>query len=193
MRYFVVAQDGKEYGPAEVDLLRQWVAQGRINAQSKLRLDGTADHITAAAVTGLFSDGAPTSAAEPPVAQPTAQSDYAPGYDMPKQSPAPNPYANPPTYSSPPSYDAAASRARVVNDFSTDRRELIGIVVRCAIALLLVTLFRYAGLIISIYACVYAFQYGPGNKYGAYMIGMAVITVLIVGSTWLLRFNGMFG
>ena len=40
--YKIVGADGKEYGPVSLDQLRQWIAQGRVNAQTRvLAGDGT--------------------------------------------------------------------------------------------------------------------------------------------------------
>ena len=41
--YRIIGADGKEYGPISADVLRQWIAQGRANAQTKVRAEGTAD------------------------------------------------------------------------------------------------------------------------------------------------------
>ncbi len=41
--YRIIGADGKEYGPISADVLRQWIAQGRANAQTKVRVEGTAD------------------------------------------------------------------------------------------------------------------------------------------------------
>lgn len=41
--YKVIGADGKEYGPITADQLRQWIAEGRANAQSKILLEGTTD------------------------------------------------------------------------------------------------------------------------------------------------------
>jgi hypothetical protein len=39
--YKVIGIDQKEYGPVSAEQLRDWIAQGRVNGQTKLRLDGT--------------------------------------------------------------------------------------------------------------------------------------------------------
>jgi hypothetical protein len=41
MRYFVLGPDGAPYGPADIDLLRQWVAEGRVAAETMLREEGS--------------------------------------------------------------------------------------------------------------------------------------------------------
>ncbi len=38
--YKIIGADGKEYGPVPADVLRQWVAEGRANAQTKVLAEG---------------------------------------------------------------------------------------------------------------------------------------------------------
>ena len=37
--YFLIGADGREYGPFTAEQVRDWVAQGRANAHSRLRRD----------------------------------------------------------------------------------------------------------------------------------------------------------
>jgi Domain of unknown function (DUF4190)/GYF domain 2 len=41
--YIVIGSDGKEYGPIPADDVRQWIADGRINAQTKAQVAGTGE------------------------------------------------------------------------------------------------------------------------------------------------------
>jgi hypothetical protein len=41
--YRIIGADGKEYGPVTLEVMRQWLAQGRVNAQTKVLLEGTTD------------------------------------------------------------------------------------------------------------------------------------------------------
>jgi hypothetical protein len=41
--YKIVGADGKEYGPITADQLRQWIAEGRANAQTKVLVEGATD------------------------------------------------------------------------------------------------------------------------------------------------------
>jgi hypothetical protein len=41
--YKIIGADGKEYGPITVEQLRQWIAEGRANSQSRVLLEGTGD------------------------------------------------------------------------------------------------------------------------------------------------------
>jgi hypothetical protein len=38
----VIGGDGVEYGPVHAEQLRQWIAQGRVNARTQIRADGEA-------------------------------------------------------------------------------------------------------------------------------------------------------
>jgi hypothetical protein len=39
--YKILGSDQKEYGPVSADVLRQWIAQGRVNAQTQTQAEGT--------------------------------------------------------------------------------------------------------------------------------------------------------
>jgi hypothetical protein len=41
--YKIIGADGKEYGPITKDQLRQWLAEGRLNLQSRVLAEGTTD------------------------------------------------------------------------------------------------------------------------------------------------------
>ena len=41
--YRTVGSDGKEYGPISVDQLRQWIAEGRVNADTRVMAEGTTE------------------------------------------------------------------------------------------------------------------------------------------------------
>jgi hypothetical protein len=38
--YKILGGDGKEYGPVSADTLRQWIAEGRANAQTQVQVEG---------------------------------------------------------------------------------------------------------------------------------------------------------
>ncbi len=44
----IIGADGKEYGPITADQLRQWIADGRVNAQTKVWVEGATDWRTLA-------------------------------------------------------------------------------------------------------------------------------------------------
>lgn len=39
----IIGADGTEYGPATLETLRQWLAEGRVNAQTKVAPEGSSD------------------------------------------------------------------------------------------------------------------------------------------------------
>ena len=39
--YKIIGADGKEYGPVSAEGLRQWIAEGRANAQTKVQVEGS--------------------------------------------------------------------------------------------------------------------------------------------------------
>lgn len=41
--YKIIGADGREYGPVTQDQLRQWITEGRANAQTKLQAEGSAN------------------------------------------------------------------------------------------------------------------------------------------------------
>lgn len=41
--YKIIGADGREYGPISADGLRQWIAEGRANAQTKVQVEGSTD------------------------------------------------------------------------------------------------------------------------------------------------------
>jgi hypothetical protein len=62
--YRVIGADGKEYGPVTLEQLKTWVAESRLNAQTKVRAEGSAEWKAASDVpeiNGLLtSPGAPS-------------------------------------------------------------------------------------------------------------------------------------
>jgi hypothetical protein len=51
--YKILGADGKEYGPVSLEQLRQWVAEGRVNARTQVQESGTAEWKPAAEVPEL--------------------------------------------------------------------------------------------------------------------------------------------
>ena len=43
MNYTIIGQDGKKYGPASADQIRQWAAQGRAESRTPVFVEGAAD------------------------------------------------------------------------------------------------------------------------------------------------------
>ncbi len=41
--YYLIGADGREYGPVSAETLREWITQGRANAQSYIRTEGSTE------------------------------------------------------------------------------------------------------------------------------------------------------
>jgi uncharacterized membrane protein YiaA len=77
--YFIIGADGQEYGPIGVDQLRDWLAEGRVNAQTRVRPEGLADwkplaqFPELASLLGAAAPKAPNPPTISPLAAPTGQ------------------------------------------------------------------------------------------------------------------------
>jgi hypothetical protein len=91
VRYYVVANDGQKYGPADIDLLNEWIRDGRLTPDQVLEEDATGRQVPATDVPGLrFPEMSSTSVFREP--EPTVHTGYGGG----PHSSTPN-YSNPPT------------------------------------------------------------------------------------------------
>jgi hypothetical protein len=72
--YRIIGADGKEYGPISTDQMRQWIAEGRVNMQTRVLAEGTSDwkplsefpeFATAAPLPGAPAPGFPAYGAAP--------------------------------------------------------------------------------------------------------------------------------
>ncbi len=80
MNYFVLTSDGQKYGPADIALLNQWIAEGRIQPTAMLQEEGTNLQVRASTVPALkFGPNNPSLGGAPPVAPPSANP-----YDTPR-------------------------------------------------------------------------------------------------------------
>lgn len=105
MKYFVIAHDGKKYGPADADTLTQWASEGRITPATELEEEMTGRRLMARDVDGIIlSESAvqepgdrydapsqPTTTQSNPYASSGPQSSYGS-----PQTPS-NPFSNPPS------------------------------------------------------------------------------------------------
>lgn len=78
--YFLIGGDGREYGPFTAEQIREWVAQGRANAHSRIRRDGDSTW-QALQDTAEFSDAVSTpppapGGAPPPLSAETIAAGY---------------------------------------------------------------------------------------------------------------------
>lgn len=74
--YKIIGADGKEYGPVSIDQLKQWMTEGRVNAQTQLLAEGATEWKPLSAYPELQS--APAGAAPiTPIAPPSPMGAFA--------------------------------------------------------------------------------------------------------------------
>jgi hypothetical protein len=66
MNYRIIGQDGKTYGPAPAEKVREWIAQGRADSRTPIFLEGAADWT----FIGLLPEFASNFSSTPPVIAP---------------------------------------------------------------------------------------------------------------------------
>src|SRR5262245_29367223 len=64
--YKIIGADQKEYGPVSIEQLRQWIAQGRANAQTRVRAENETDWRALADIPEFAADLAAAAASPPP-------------------------------------------------------------------------------------------------------------------------------
>src|SRR5689334_17380904 len=69
MRYYMIADDGTKYGPADLPILNQWIVEGRVGPLSTLQEVATARYVRADTVPGLAFH-APMAQMPPPPGNP---------------------------------------------------------------------------------------------------------------------------
>lgn len=73
--YKIIGADQKEYGPVTIDQLRQWIRDGRVNAQTQARLEPGGQWQPLSAFpefADAFGAGMPSAPGMPPASTPTA-------------------------------------------------------------------------------------------------------------------------
>lgn len=60
MQYWVIAQDGQKYGPADIATINTWVAQNRIHGDTILQDVATGEQMQASQVPGILFSGEQT-------------------------------------------------------------------------------------------------------------------------------------
>ncbi|MGI6295241.1 MAG: TM2 domain-containing protein [Armatimonadota bacterium] len=83
MSYYVIAEDGSRYGPADIQQLSQWVTEGRVSASTVLEDETTGQKVAASSVLELAFTPAAASSGMPPMQQ------AAPPSNQPFQSSVP--------------------------------------------------------------------------------------------------------
>jgi hypothetical protein len=165
MDYFVIGPDGKEYGPASLDTLRSWVAENRILPTTMLKSQQSGLTVAASSIAALFPQSPPQVTA-PPVGDwsrpPTAAASY------PRSGPG---------------------GPRLYTD--DGKMDVVWAIVRSALALVFFFVLGGLGVIISIYAIVYAFRAREkGHKLANVGIAISVATLVLICIGWALRLNG---
>jgi hypothetical protein len=70
MNYRIVGADGKVYGPVTLEQLRQWFAQGRVEARTPVHVAGASAWTTLGQLPELAAQPAASPATSPPLAAP---------------------------------------------------------------------------------------------------------------------------
>ena len=94
--YFLIGGDGKEYGPKAAVEVREWIAEGRLNAQSEIKPQGKEEWVKLSSLLEFAADLNPQALTPPP----------APGSLLPLPQPQPAAHPAPPaTYTPAPKTD----------------------------------------------------------------------------------------
>ena len=78
--YKILGGDGKEYGPVSADTLRQWMAEGRANAQTQVQPEGASGWVALGSLPEFAAVAAPAPAAMPQAVPGAAASASIPNY-----------------------------------------------------------------------------------------------------------------
>lgn len=164
MQYMVVGPDGNEYGPASLDTLKQWAAENRLLPTTQLRDFQTGHVMPASALTEVF----PPAAAAAPTATPR-DAVYSASPSIPGVRPV------------------SASQLREDSGMG----DILGAVIRSAIALVLFFVFHGLGLIVGGYGLFYAIQaQGKGHKLAPVALVISAVTLIAIGIGWFFRLGG---
>jgi hypothetical protein len=74
--YRIIGADGREYGPVSAEQLRQWIAEGRVNNQSRAQAEGATEWKTLADFPELTATAPPTLSPSPQRAAPASVPNY---------------------------------------------------------------------------------------------------------------------
>src|SRR4051812_12374540 len=72
MNYYVLGHDGASYGPATIEILSQWVAEGRVTPDDNVRIEDLDEVVKAGAIPELFG----ANYAAPPAPAPPQHAPY---------------------------------------------------------------------------------------------------------------------
>jgi len=76
MRYFVIADDGAKYGPADIQTLNEWIRDGRILPSTLIEEEGSGARLAASSVAGLTFEERSATAPSQEYASPASNSNY---------------------------------------------------------------------------------------------------------------------
>jgi hypothetical protein len=77
--YRIIGADGKEYGPVTTEQLRQWMAEGRVNEQTRVQIEGGAGWQPL----GSFPEFHAPISSSPPVARRPMMTEHVPNHLAP--------------------------------------------------------------------------------------------------------------
>ncbi len=166
MQYLVLAADGKEYGPASIDTLKQWIVEERLAPNSQLRDFTTGQLVLASSVADLFPPQPASSATPPPMTQWS-------------QAPSTANYVRP------------ALPGSTHGD--TGMGDVWGAIIRSGLAIVFFFFLHGIGIIFAGYGLYYAIQaQAKGHRLGWVAVVISSVTIVAIGIGWLLRFNGVW-
>lgn len=165
MQFHVVLPDGSRFGPATMDTLNQWIAEGRVLPGTTLENTRTGQLLLAKDLPGLMWN-APTQTPYPPQNSP-----YTQPYGAPSQ---PSPY-NPSQYPSQGTTKDADNLATWSFVLS-----IAGLVCGCCVPIALVAL-----------SLGYTAR-SRGSLQGGAAVGFAWLAVIVSGAWWLMQGFGLF-
>lgn len=185
MEYFVIAPDGKEYGPAGVDMLKRWAGEGRVEPQTSLKERASGEVVSAASITGLFD---PT----PPPAISATPPSFSLDSGSPNQAAAGQPTPN---WQQPPSpyYRGAQGQQPPPGAYfvrSTGKAELIRSLIYSVAGLMMFFLIHGFGLIWGGYAVYYAVRAKAlKHQYATVMLVVSILCLGLIVAGWVFRLS----
>jgi len=157
--YFVVGDDGKEYGPATFEQLQAWAAENRVLPETKIKSFQTGVIQPASAIPGLFA------AVAPPPATPVSGN-----------------WQNPPNANT---YYQRPTTAAPSNEGNGD---IIGAIVRSALAIVFFFVLHGFGVFFAGYGLYYAIQAkSKGHRHANIAIAICGVTFAVVLTCFILR------
>ena len=176
MQYMVVAPDGKEYGPADIDTLKQWASQNRLQPMSKLRDFNTGQIIFASSLKDVFPQQQP----QPPTGPPPSESGA---------------WSQPPSAASyPRTAPIGEYKQQAFYGQDTGMGDVWGSLIRSGLALLFFFVLGGIGIIFAAYGLYYGIQAKlKGHKLGWVALIISSLTFLAVLIGWLFRLHVIGG